>query len=76
MMWGPDGWWWGWLVMVGFWVVIVLLVVWAVRGSGRNDHSDRADRSSAERTLDERFARGEIDVDEYEARREALHHPA
>ena len=75
MMWGSDGWLWGWLMMAAFWVVIVLLVVWAVRGSRRDD-LDRAGRSRAERTLDERFARGEIDADESEARRKVLNHRA
>ena len=69
MMWGADGWWWGWIMMATFWVVIVGLVVWAIRSGGRGD---RGGRSDAERRLDERFADGEIDADEYESRRDAL----
>ena len=71
MMWGADGWWWGWIMMVTIWVGIVLIVVWAIRNGGRRD--DLRDPSQAERTLDERFARGEIDADEYEARIKVLH---
>ena len=62
-------------MMAAFWVVTVLLVFWAARGSRRDD-LDRAGRSGAERTLDERFARGEIDADEYEARRKVRNHRA
>jgi putative membrane protein len=75
MIWRSDGWLWGWLMMAAFWVVIVLLVVWAVRGSRRDD-LDRTGRTGAERTLHERFAQGEIDADEYEARRKVLNHRA
>lgn len=65
MMWGADGWWWGWIMMASVWAVIVLLVVWAIRGD-RSRHGDAQDR------LDERFANGEIDAEEYEARRKLI----
>ena len=58
--------------MVAFWTLLVVAVV-AIR-------RDRTSRSSAAphagptplQTLDQRFARGEIDVDEYQTRLEAL----
>ena len=71
MIWGPDGWWWGWIMMITFWVMIVLLIVLAVRGSRRADPHGPSD---AERMLDERFASGEIDAEEYATRRKVLHH--
>ena len=81
MMWN-DGWnngmgWGGWivmtLIMVTFWSLLVFGVVALFRG-------DRDTRSAPQRSrgrdpmqiLDERFARGEIDVDEYHARQQVL----
>ena len=77
-MWG-HGWngmgWGGWIMMI-----LILLTVWAVvavvgiaifRGlSARGVNASPT--GDAGRLLDERFARGEIDSDEYTARREAL----
>ena len=71
MMWGAGGWWWGWIMMASIWLGIVLLVVWVVRGSDRRDPSEPTE---AERRLDERFASGEIDSEEYESRRAVLRH--
>jgi putative membrane protein len=71
-MWEGDhmgtGWWWvmgiGWLV---FLALIVVLAVVLVRG-----FTSRAARGSADDILAERFARGEIDEDEYRRRQSAL----
>ncbi len=65
-----DGWGWFWMVM---WVPVVALAVAAVIGasSGRR----RADRQTSSRAidiLDERYARGEIDRDEYLERRHQI----
>ncbi len=77
-----DGWGWGaWLamglMMLAFWGLIAALVVYAIRSSGHhNDHrpeaSPPAPPDQALRILDERFARGEIDVAEYSQRRDLL----
>lgn len=78
MYWGPDHWGFGgWLVMflmmVGFWSLVVLLVVWLVRGaSDRRPRQDGGRRSDAIAILEERFARGEIDREEFEQRRSTL----
>jgi putative membrane protein len=69
MMWGADGWWWGWIMMISVWVVIVLLFVWAIKGDRRGDRSGHGD---AQDRLDERFANGEIDAEDYEARRKLI----
>lgn len=78
MMWWNNGMGWGgWIVMtltmVAFWSLVVFGVVAIFRG-------DRDARSAPQQPrerdpmqiLDERFARGEIDVDEYHARQEGL----
>ncbi len=45
MMWGADAWWWGWIMMVTFWAVIVFLVVWAIRSSRSPDDRRDFDRA-------------------------------
>jgi len=72
-MMGWGGWWFG-LLMMG---LAVLLVVLVIVGLWRLFSSGSASRSAAapDRALDilrERFARGEIDEEEYEARKKAL----
>ena len=80
---GMVGWWGLGLGMLLFWGVviagIVLLVRWAVGGRGpqgtrgrRLHRTHHAARSDAHRILDERFARGEIDEEEYRQRRQVL----
>ncbi len=71
MMYGA-GWgmaWTGWIFMIVLLVLLAGGIAWLVRGvSGRRED----DRSSARRILDERFASGQIDPEEYEKRRQAL----
>ena len=67
----------GWLamalLMVAFWAGVIVLVIWLVRGGAfQQARGGRTNRPSALDTLDERFARGEIDREEYESRRAAL----
>jgi putative membrane protein len=62
-----GGW---WMLGLGFlfWGSIIALIVWAAR-RGWSDRSDRQATSSDKRPIDylkERYARGEIDRDEYE----------
>jgi len=73
MYWGDGGWGWGaWLMMgifmLGFWGLVAWVVVTLVRGPSRWQPTER----SAEEILAERFARGEIEHDEFVARRDAL----
>lgn len=75
MYWDDGGWGWvAWLTMtvfmVGFWGLVAWVIVTLARGpaSGRDQHRDR----SADDILAERFARGEIDKDEYTQRRDTL----
>jgi putative membrane protein len=64
------GWMWIWpLILLGSLVLVVVGLVWLVSGrwSGAGDMG-----RSARRILDERYARGEIDEEEYQRRRAAL----
>lgn len=69
-----DGWMFGmgWTWLIG--LVLVILVIWVVaRMVARPDAGTAPDIDDAEQVLDRRFARGEIDEQEYMARKEALH---
>jgi putative membrane protein len=64
-----------WLVLIVVGVVIILYVVIRLTGNGirrpRGEGQLEA-ASAARRILDERFARGEIDAEEYQRRRDLL----
>lgn len=68
---GWGGMWFGPLFMIGLPILAVLLVLWlfnnasGARGRGEADDDPR-------RILDARFARGEIDEEEYRRRRDLL----
>ncbi len=54
------------LWMALFWTGVVVLVVWAIRQFAQNG---RPAGNRALEILEERYARGEIDHDEFESRR-------
>jgi putative membrane protein len=71
--------WGGWLmmalIMVAFWGLVVYAVVALFRGgatSSRSGSTDPADVKDPRQILDERLARGEIQIEEYQARKDAL----
>lgn len=68
MMWsyGMGGF--GWLVMVGWWVLVAVGIIWLVRSFAAEPDG----RRSARRLLDERFAAGELSIEDYQQRRRAL----
>ncbi len=71
--WGAGQWVAMSMMMVVFWGLIVVAVVSLVRWNRGEAHASVARRENdAMRILDERFARGEIDADEYAHRRELL----
>jgi putative membrane protein len=57
--------------MIAFWAVVIGAIWYAVTHAMRGEQRPARERSP-EQILDERFARGEIDSDEYATRREAL----
>lgn len=64
----------GWILMIGFWIVLVALVVWAVAAlfPGRTLPGAAAATERPEEILDRRFARGEIDAEAYDELRGRL----
>lgn len=72
-MMGGAGWFMGPLMMLLWVVIIVGLVVLVFRWiGGPGDSGGRQGTSSARKILEERFARGEIDEEEFRKRKQAL----
>jgi putative membrane protein len=72
--WGPD---WGWpgaLIGALFWIGIIVLVVFLLRGELPR-LQDRLGGSPALRLLEERYAKGEISREEFLERRAVLAQP-
>ena len=60
------------IFMILFWVLLIAGTVWLVLTISGQNAQRQAPRSSALAILEERLARGEIDVDEYKARKTAI----
>jgi putative membrane protein len=80
MLW-DSGWaWWQaglmWLAMIAFWILLVWLIyalVTGIIGPGRQPERGEERRDGdARRILDERLARGEIDIEEYQRLRDVI----
>lgn len=67
--------WGGWTMMIGWWLILILMIVglvWAL-GRGRAWRSnDPPRRDPAEEALREQYARGEIDEETYRQRLDEL----
>ena len=80
MMWShyDDFSWWWFIVMplgmLGFWALVAWVIVTLVRGD--RGHSPTDASPEPERILAERYARGEIDAEEYHQRLEDLRQTA
>ena len=73
MWWWNDGWSWGAMLimtlsMVLFWALLIGGIVWAIRSSG----SRSTGGSDAREVVRDRFARGEIDEEQYRRTLKAL----
>ena len=78
MMWYGNNWGWGaWSLMtvgmVAFWALLITAVVLVVQYLVTPDGAAPLARTSAEDLLAERYARGEIDADEYRQRVALVH---
>jgi len=72
---------WGWghmafgsLMMVAFWGLVIFLIVLVVRriGGGSSEGTAATSKNPALEILQERFARGDIEKDEFENRKQLL----
>lgn len=81
MFWYGGGWaWWQaglmWIAMIAFWALLIWAVYALVSGLNRRPGQEAPDQQGqtgdAVRILDERLARGEIDVEEYRRLRDVL----
>jgi len=54
-----------------FWILLIVLVFWVVRGLPTRETPRTRDRSALE-ILEERYARGEIDKAEFDSKRRDL----
>lgn len=76
MWWNDDMSWGGWtamiVLMLAFWALVIfgLMTVFGQRDGGKQQ--TRPPSSDPQEILRERFARGEIDADDYHARQEVL----
>lgn len=81
--WGNSGWGWGWgwgmwltmmILMLAFLAVVVWAVVMVTRSwTSRPPYYDHVEHATdPKRILGERFARGEIDEEEYRKRKDIL----
>ncbi len=63
----------GWFLFPLFWIVVIVLIVWAFRrGRWGRPGGPHRHRQSAAEVLEHRFARGEIDDEEFRRRRSVL----
>lgn len=73
-MWSDWHWGFGfghWFFGILFWIVIVLILVGLVRAAGGFGNDRRRDKTALE-ILEERYARGEIDREEFERKKRDL----
>lgn len=64
-----------WWLMALIWILIVAVIAWAIvraASSGKPGNRSSSTRPTAVELLAERYARGEIDTDEYRRRLEVL----
>ena len=73
--WGPGAWIAMALMMLAFWAIVAALVIAVMRSLARTRSEapvEAVPHSGGVQILDERFARGEIDAEEYQQRRDLL----
>jgi putative membrane protein len=72
-MFGHDGWMgFGGGFMWVFWILLIVIVVWAVKAVAGGGSTPPSHEESPMEILKKRYARGEIDEEEFERRRKEL----
>ena len=64
-----------WLAMIAFWALLIWLIYALVTGvirRGRQPERDEERGDDARRILDQRLARGDIDLEEYQRLRDVI----
>jgi putative membrane protein len=59
----------GWTMMIIFWMIVIALVIWAFRAAGTTAPGKGSDALSV---LEHRYATGEIEREEFDERRQVL----
>jgi putative membrane protein len=72
MMSGWGGIWFGPILMFLIPLTLVLLIVWLVKAFASGRSASNMNDANARKILDERYAKGEVDDEEYQRRRSAL----
>ncbi len=60
------------LLMWGFWLLIIALIIWVVIKLFQLPANIRGDKPSPRELLDARYAKGELDRDEYQRMRQEI----
>lgn len=69
--WGMMGGWWFWIIISIVVVVIIAVLIYLLNKEDRDKGMD-PESKSAEKLLDERYARGEITTEEYNERKDEI----
>ncbi|PJE60024.1 MAG: electron transporter RnfE [Candidatus Portnoybacteria bacterium CG10_big_fil_rev_8_21_14_0_10_44_7] len=69
-----GGFWGGWLAMILFWALVILGIVYLVRrlAGPAGETTEKKTKPGALEILQERYARGEIDQEEFLAKKKDL----